>query len=165
AFQIALSTLLVVGAGLFVRTLIGLDSVDVGFNADNLLLFEISPPARRYPHPKDVQLHQQLEQRIATVPGVEKIALGWIPYISESMGNADFVPEGETFDKTKRQAEFENAVGIYFFPTMRIPIVAGRDFDAEDTSTSPKVAIVNQALARKRFPNVNPIGKRFKADR
>ena len=165
ALQIALSTLLVVGAGLFVRTLIGLDSVDVGFNADNLLLFEISPPARRYPHPKDVQLHQQLEQRIAMVPGVEKIALGWIPYISESMGNADFVPEGETFDKTKRQAEFENAVGVHFFPTMRIPIVAGRDFGAEDTSTSPKVAIVNQALARKRFPNVNPIGKRFKADR
>jgi predicted permease len=80
------------------------------------------------------------------------------------MGNTDFVPEGETFDKNKRQAEFENAVGVSFFPTMRIPIVAGRDFGAEDTPTSQKVAIVNQALARKRFPNVNPIGKRFKAD-
>ncbi len=152
AFQIALSTLLVLGAGLFVRTLIGLNSVDVGFNADNLMLFEISPPARRYPHPKGVQLHQQLEQRLATVPGVEKVAPGWIPYISESMGNTDFVPEGETFDKNKRQAEFENAVGVNFFPTMSIPIVAGRDFGTEDTPTSQKVAIVNQALARKRFP-------------
>ena len=165
SFQIALSTLLVLGAGLFLRTLIGLNSVDVGFKADNLLLFEISPPARRYPHPKDVQLHQQLEQRIASVPGVEQVAPGWIPYIAESMGNADFIPEGETFDKRKRQAEYENAVGVNFFQTMSIPMVAGRNFGAQDTPTSQKVAIVNQALARKRFPNVDPVGKRFRADR
>ena len=165
AFQIALSTLLVLGAGLFLRTVMGLNSVDVGFNADNLLLFEISPPARRYPHPKDVQLHQQLEQRLAAVPGVERVAPGWIPYIAESMGNTDFIPEGETFDKHKRQAEFENAVGVNFFPTMSIPIVAGRNFGGQDTPAAQKVAIVNQALARKRFPNVDSVGKRFRADR
>jgi predicted permease len=165
SFQIALSTLLVLGAGLFGRTLIGLNSVDIGFKADNLLLFEISPPARRYPHPEDVQLHQQLEQRIASVPGVEQVAPGWIPYIAESMGNTDFIPEGETFDKRKRQAEYENAVGVNFLQTMSIPMVAGRNFSAQDTPTSQKVGIVNQALARKRFPNVDPVGKRFRADR
>ena len=153
AFQIALSTLLVLGAGLFVRTLIGLNSVDVGFNADNLMLFEISPPARRYPHPKDVQLHQQLEQRLATVPGVEKVAPGWIPYISESMGNTDFVPEGETFDKNKRQAEFENAVGVNFFPTMSIPIVAGRDFGSRGHS------YVSKSGDRKSGPGAEEISR------
>ena len=72
AFQIALSTLLVLGAGLFLRTIVKLNSVDVGFNAEHLLLFEISPPARRYPAPKDVQLHAQLEQRLPRFPVLSK---------------------------------------------------------------------------------------------
>ena len=164
AFQIALSTLLVVGAGLFLRTLFKLNSVDVGFNADNLVLFEISPPARRYPGPKDVKLHEQLEQRFAALPGVERVAPGTIPYIAQSMGNEDFLPEGETIDPKMKHAEDENNVGIDFFPTLGIPIVAGRGFGPQDTSTSPKVGIINQSLARKRFPNTNPIGKLFKAD-
>jgi predicted permease len=164
AFQIALSTLLVVGAGLFVRTLIKLNSVDVGFNADNLVLFEISPPGRRYPGPKDVRLHQQLEERFAALPGVEHVAPGSIPYISQSMSNADFYVEGETFDPKMKRAEDENTVGVDFFPTLGIPIIAGRGFGPQDTSSSPKVGIINQSLARKRFPNSNPIGRRFRAD-
>jgi predicted permease len=164
-FQIALSTLLVLGAGLFLRTLIKLNSVNVGFEADHLLLFDISPPARRYPAPKDVQLHKQLEQRLAAVPGVEMVAPASIPYIAQSMGNTDFLPEGEVFDERKRQAEFENTVGINFFPTMRIPIVAGRGFGPQDTPSSLKVGVINESLARKRFPGIDPVGKRFKADR
>ena len=164
AFQVALSTLLILGAGLFLRTLLKLNSVDVGFNAEHLLLFEISPPARRYPAPKDVQLHAQLEQRFTAVPGVERVSPGWIPYIAQSMGNSDFVPEGEAYEQKKGQAEFENAVGDNFFLTMGIPIVAGRSFNVQDTSSSLKVAVINQALARKRFPNVNPVGRRFRAD-
>ncbi len=165
AFQIALSTLLVVGAGLFLRTLLKLNAVDVGFQADHLVLFEISPPARRYPGPRDVRLHQQLEERFAALPGVERVAPGTIPYIAQSMGNEDFLPEGETVDPKIKRAEDENSVGIDFFPTLGIPIVAGRGFGPQDTSTSPKVGIINESLARKRFPNSNPVGKRFKADR
>ncbi|MGA8088333.1 MAG: ABC transporter permease [Terracidiphilus sp.] len=165
AFQIALSTLLVVGAGLFLRTLLKLNAVDVGFDADHLVLFEISPPARRYPGPKDVRLHQQIEERIAALPGVEHVAPGSIPYIAQSMGNEDFLPEGESPDPKIRRAEYENSVGTDFFPTLGIRILAGRGFGPQDTSTSPKVGIINQSLARKRFPNSNPVGKRFKADR
>ncbi|WP_348264406.1 ABC transporter permease [Telmatobacter sp. DSM 110680] len=165
AFQVALSTLLVVGAGLFLRTLLQLNSVDVGFKADNLVLFEINPPARRYPGPKDVQLHQQLEQRFAALPGVERVAPGSLAYISQSMGNTDFLPEGEPANPQQKRAEFENSVGIDFFSTLGIPIIAGRGFAPQDTSTSPKVGIINRSLARKRFPNSNPIGKRFKADK
>jgi len=165
AFQIALSTLLVVGAGLFLRTLLKLNAVDVGFNADHLVLFEISPPVRRYPGPKDVRLHQQLEERLSALPGVEHVAPGSIPYIAQNMTNADFYAEGETADPKMKRAEDENTVGIDFFPALGIPIVAGRGFGPQDTSTSPKVGIINQSLAHKRFPNANPIGKRFKADR
>ena len=164
AFQIALSTLLVVGAGLFLRTLIALDSTDVGFNTDNLLLFEINPPAARYPAGKDVRLHSELERRFAAVPGIEHIAAGSEAYIAENLDNEDFLPEGENFDKNRRQAEDMNLVGVNFFPTLGIPIVAGRGFGEQDTASSPKVGIINESLARKRFPNTNPIGKRFRAD-
>jgi predicted permease len=164
AFQIALSTLLVVGAGLFLRTLIALDSTDVGFNTGNLLLFEINPPAARYPAGKDVRLHSELERRFAAVPGIEHIAAGSEAYIAENLDNEDFLPEGENFDKNRRQAEDMNLVGVNFFPTLGIPIVAGRGFGEQDTASSPKVGIINESLARKRFPNTNPIGKRFRAD-
>ena len=73
--------------------------------------------------------------------------------------------KARTPDPKMKRAEDENTVGIDFFPTLGIPIVAGRGFGPQDTSTSPKVGIINQSLARKRFPNTNPIGKRFKADR
>jgi predicted permease len=165
SFQIALSTLLVVGAGLFLRTLIALNSVDVGFNADNLLLFEINPPVARYPAGKDVQLHAQLEQRFAALPGVEHVAPGSLAYIAHNMSNANFILEGEDPDKSKRPAEDLNVVGNDFFRTLAIPIVAGRAFGPQDTTTSPKVAVINQSLARAHFSNnVNPLGKRFKVD-
>ena len=164
AFQIALSTILVVGAGVFLHTIWSLGSVDVGFNANNLLLFEIDPPARRYPPGKDVRLHLQLEHRFAAVPGVESIAAGAVPYIADSMSNETFLPEGERYDPHRKQAEDVNWVGTDFFKTMEIPMVAGRAFGAQDTASSPKVGIVNQTLARTRFGTTDVVGKRFKAD-
>ncbi len=168
AFQIALSTLLVIGAGLFARTLIALNSVDVGFKTDHLLLFEIAPPEVRYPAEKDVAVHAQMEQRIAALPGVESVTMANTPYIADNLNNSGFLPEGESADDYKRQhrnsAEDLNVVGNSFFHTMEIPILAGRSFDARDTATSAKVAVINQALAQKRFPGVNPIGRRFKMD-
>jgi predicted permease len=164
AFQIALSTLLVVGAGLFLRTVVALNHVDVGFRTDHLLLFEIAPPARRYGSGKDVQLHQRLEQGFAALPGVQGVAPGWQAYISDSMSNSGFILEGETPVKGHDDAEDVNVVGNNFFQTMGIPIVGGRAFGAEDTATSEQVAVINQALAKARFPHVNPIGKRFKTD-
>lgn len=164
AFQIALSTILVVGAGVFLRTIWSLGSVDVGFNANNLLLLEIDPPVTRYPPGKDVKLHLQLEQRFAAVPGVESVAAGAVPYIADSMSNETFLPEGERYDPHRKQAEDVNWVGTDFFKTMEIPIIAGRAFGAQDTALSPNVGIVNQTLARKRFGTTDVVGKRFKAD-
>ena len=161
AFQIALSTLLVVGAGLFLRTLWALNSVDVGFRTDHLMLFEVAPPKQRYGPGKDVQLHQRLEQGFAALPGVEGVAPSWVAYIADNMSNDDFMPEGETVAQDHRGAEDVNVVGNTFFQTMGIPIIGGRGFAAQDTATSPKVAVINQALAKKRFPHVNALGKRF----
>jgi len=161
ALQIALSTLLVAGAGLFLRTLIALKSVDVGFRADHLVLFEVVPPVQRYGPGKDVQLHQRLEQGFAAIPGVELVAPNWTAYLANNMSNQDFLPEGEEPPANHGGAEDANAVGVAFFQTMGIPMVAGRSFNSQDTATSEKVAIINEALAKKRFPNVNPVGRRF----
>jgi predicted permease len=161
-FQISLSTLLIVGAGLFLRTLFALQSVDAGFRTDHLILFSINPPTSRYAAGKDVQLHTRLLEDFSAIPGVQAVTAASVAYIGNSMSNDIFLLPGESFDQNKQQAEDFNTVGDSFFAAMGMPIVAGRAFDAQDTAASPKVAIINQSLARKRFPNVNPIGKEFK---
>jgi len=163
--QIALSTMLVVGAGLFLRTLTALNSQDVGFDTEHLVLFDINPPAARYPAGKDVALHAELEKRLAALPGVQHATPAATAYLGDSMSNSDFLPDGEKFEKGKRTAEDLNVVGDDFFATLGIKIIGGRGFGSQDTATSPKVAVINQALAKKRFPGVNPIGRMFREDR
>ncbi|MGC1462232.1 MAG: ABC transporter permease [Terracidiphilus sp.] len=162
AFQIALSTLLVVSAGLFLRTLYALQSVDVGFRTDHLLWFVLEPPGKRYPTGKAAELHVRLEQAFADVPGVEAVTAMSTGYLTSSMSEQNFLPEGEAYDRAKLRPEWENSVGDDFFHTMGIPIIAGRGFGPQDTANSTKVAVVNQSLARTRFPGVDPIGKHFK---
>jgi predicted permease len=162
-FQVMLSTLLVAGALLFVGTLFQLAHVSPGFRTDHLVLFAIQQPESRYPSPKDLQLHHQIEERLRALPGVQNVTLSEVGYISDSMENSNFLPEGETPNPEKDQSAWNNAVGSDFFHTMGIPILAGRDFNDSDTASSPKVGILSESLARKAFPGQNPIGKRFLA--
>jgi predicted permease len=166
AFQIALSTLLVVGASLFVRTLINLNAVDVGFRADGLVLFDINPPSKQYPAPKDIAVHARIEQALRAVPGVEGVSLTDIPFIADSeSGSGFYMGEAPGKDKPQdRTLSMEATVGQDFLSVMRIPIVAGRGFTPEDAESPHRFSIVNQALARKYFPNQNPIGRRFTMD-
>jgi predicted permease len=160
-FQIALSTLLVIGAGLFIRSLAGLNAVDPGFRTDHLLLAQIVLPQNRYAAGANVAFHQRMEQAIATIPGVVSVSPAEVPYLSDELLETSFLPQGEANDPDRRQSESYNAVGRHFFETLGIPIVAGRAFGVGDTATSPKVGIINQRLATARFPKQNPIGKRF----
>jgi predicted permease len=153
--------LLVIAAGLFVRTLIGLKSVDVGFRTNHLLLVEINPDPRQYPPGKDVELHRELAAAFAAIPGVEAVTPSSMVYISNSRSSSDFVPEGVD-EHTRNLSEDLNIVGNNFFETLGIPILAGRGFGPEDTASSLPVGVINQSLARKAFPNQNPIGKRFR---
>jgi predicted permease len=162
-FQVMLSTLLVAGALLFVGTLFQLAHVNPGFRTDHLVLFAIQQPESRYPAPKDLQLHHQIEERLRALPGVQNVTLSEVGYISDGMENSNFLPEGETPDPDKDQSAWNNAVGSGFFHTMSIPILAGRDFNESDTASAPKVGILSESLARKAFPGQNPIGKRFLA--
>jgi predicted permease len=163
-FQIALSTMLVIGAGLFLRTLSGLSAIDVGFRTHGLLLAEINPPESRYPAGKEIALHQRIEQAMANVPGVDSVAPAADAYVSDDRSRTNFLPEGESYDSGKAQAEYFNVVGVHFFETLDLPMIAGRAFGDQDTAGSQKVGIINQSLARSRFPGQNPVGKRFTID-
>jgi predicted permease len=162
-FQVMLSTLLVIGAFLFVGTLWNLARVNPGFRSDHLVIFGIVQPGSRYPAPKDLDLHHRIEERLRALPGVDALTLSEVGYISGSMENTSFLPEGEQIDPGKDQSAWNNAVGASFFHTMGIPILAGRDFNANDVTTSPKVGIISESLARRAFPGQNPIGKHFLA--
>jgi predicted permease len=164
AFQVALSTLLVVGAGLFLRTLASLNAVDLGFRPDHLLLAEINAPQKEYPAGKDIELHKRILQAMEATPGVEAVSPSWMAYIAQDMNRSGFLLEGEKYDKDKDNGEDYNFVGKDFFSLMRVPILEGRSFGPQDTATSAKVGIINRALAKARFPNQNPIGKRFTTD-
>ena len=165
AFQIAVSTVLVIAAWLFLRTLINLNRIDPGFAVDHLLLFELDAPSQRYPAPKDVALHAKVEEALRGVPGVEGVTTSDAPLLVGMQmitgfhveGTPEIEPSRAEMDKLPRSAD----VGTDFFSVMKVPIVAGRAFTRQDNETSPKVAIINQALAKLFFPHENPLGKSF----
>jgi predicted permease len=168
AFQVALSTMLVVGAALFIRTLVNLNSIDPGFRTDHLLLFSINSPSKQYPSPKEVALYARIDEALRSVPGVEDATLTDIPLLANWTSTSGFDIQGAPKVEHKRgdQSGVVNlaAVGPDFMSVMGIPVVAGRGFAAEDMNNSRKVAVVNQALVRRFFPNENPIGKKFTTD-
>ena len=164
AFQVALSTLLVVGALLFARTLANLDAVNPGFRTDHLLLFSIQPPRAQYPPPADVALHHRLEEKLSAVPGVESQTLSSEALIANNVDIDNFIPLDmpKPSSGNAEPSAWDNVVGDSFFSTMGIPIVAGRGFNSGDTETSPKVAVINRKLARQFYPGVNPVGRKFR---
>jgi predicted permease len=159
--QIALSALLVMGAALFVRTLAGLGSVDLGFRTDHLFLATIDTPREDYPGVKSIFLHQGLQQTIAGLPGVEAATSMEMAWLSGNSGITSFFTEGDIAHPGHAEDERINTVDNGFFSVMGIPIVAGRTFGPGDHAGAPRVAVINKALAKARFPGQNPVGKRF----
>jgi predicted permease len=156
--QLALSMLLVVGAGLFLRTLVKLNHVDPGFHPDNLLLFHLQPPEARYPPAKAIIVEHQIEERLRTLPEMDSVTLSAEPLLAHNLIDENFGPDGSTLIGRENRSVDVNLVGEAFLATMGIPLLSGRDIDEHDTETSPKVAVVNQTLARKFFPKGNPSG-------
>jgi predicted permease len=159
--QVSLCMLLLVCAGLFVRTLANLNALDPGFNKRGLLLFAIEPPAQRYPAPKNVEVLHRVEERLASLPEVESVTLSREALLAQSGSNSDFLPEGRPRVAGGNKHIAYNSVGQNFFTTMGIPILYGRQFGLRDTATSPGVAVINRALAQKEFAGTNPIGASF----
>jgi predicted permease len=161
AVQVALSMLLVVGAGLFVQTLMRLGRAPLGFHPHNLLLFSVQLPEARYPKGASIPVLQMLEEELGRVPGVKDVAVSSVPLLSGNAINHTFVPEGWQRKAEGNPSVLANEVGLRFFMTYGIPILAGRGFEESDVRNPHKVAVVNESLARKYYPDRNPIGRTF----
>jgi predicted permease len=159
--QVALSLVLLIGAGLFLRTLMKLAKVDTGFNKENVLLFGIDPPAVGYKEDSRlVRLYQQIEQRVGAVPGVRAASISFFTFNQGSWADGVVVQGGSALPGIGKYA-LHNVVGPGYFSAMGIPSLVGRVFDDRDTATSPKVAVINETMARQFFPGGSPIGRRF----
>jgi predicted permease len=162
-FQVAISLVLLVGAGLFLRTLQNLRHVDVGFNPHNLMLFRVQPSLNRYDEKRSLALMRELLERVATVPGVRGVALTNPALLTGSVNSTSIFVRGRVYAGDPR--EFQNSINRLvispnFFEVMEIPILAGRPFSARDDEAAPKVAVINEAAVKKYFPDENPIGQR-----
>jgi len=163
--QIALSVILLVVAGLFVRSLIKLSNVETGFDKQNVLIFSLDSSTANLPHGtsdeiRSVQLQEQIEDRVQSIPGVK--ADGFAFFTFNQGGWTDQVLfQGIPRTQSNDGQVFFNITGKGYFSTMGIQLVEGRLFTAQDTQTSNKVAIINETMARRFFPNGSPIGHRF----
>jgi predicted permease len=158
--QVALSFLLLFGAGLFVRSLQNLKAADTGFRGlDNLVTFQLSPALNGYDAPRTVQFYQDLLDRIRAIPGVRSAALASVPVLHGWEWDSTTSVEGHQAKDGEDMQAFMNSLSPGYFQTMGIPILQGRDFDRRDIKEDSKVAIVNQRFARHFFGNKSAVGR------
>ncbi|HEU4509143.1 MAG TPA: ABC transporter permease [Pyrinomonadaceae bacterium] len=161
--ELALAVVLLLGAGLLVRSFNKLMAVDLGFDRENVLTFRVNLPRSNYPTPAQTKAFSEaLLQRLNTLPGVQTAAT-----INHSplQGHAIIAFMGiEGHGPLDRKRDPEIGVGAIngeYFRTLKIPLLSGRQYDSRDTSASQKVAIVNEAFAKHFFRDVDPLGKRI----
>ncbi|HEY6328325.1 MAG TPA: FtsX-like permease family protein [Blastocatellia bacterium] len=152
--QIAISFVLLIAAGLFVRTLSKLQSVDLGFNRENVLLFELDARKAGHHDPEIETFYANLREQFGEIPGVEDASLSRSSLLNAGSRLPISVPGGEP-DRATRFL----SVGPRFFRTMRISILAGREIEERDRAGAAPVAVINEVFAKKYFGGVNPLGR------
>jgi predicted permease len=159
--QIALSLLLLVGAGLFTRSLQNLRALDPGFQPERLVTFNIDPSLNGYDVPRRRAIFDRVREEIAAEPGVRAVTLSDIPFMTNSNSSSTIgIPGREPRDDEDWNPNFA-FVGPDFLDTMGLTLVAGRDIADTDGPGAPKVAVVNESFARTYFPGQDALGRRF----
>ncbi len=168
ASQMAISVLLLVAAGLFVRTLSNLQSVQTGFERGNLLLFKLNARQAGHRDPEILSFYTDVQKRFAAIPGVGAAAIANSPLIGDGAWGWPVVPMGKPKPEHAPEGHGSGmdrdstrilAAGPGFFQTMRIPLVAGREFDERDQRGAAPVAIVNEAWVKVNLDGRNPVGE------
>jgi predicted permease len=162
AAQVALSFLLLFGAGLFVRSLHNLKSIDTGFrDMENLVTFQVSPGLNGYDGPRTVQFYNDLLDRLEAVPGVRSAALASVALLSDDEWDSAMTVEGHRPNDGEDMQAFMNSLSPGYFRTMGVPLLHGRDFRRRDIRERPNVAIVNERFARHFFKTSDVVGRRL----
>jgi predicted permease len=160
--QVAGSIVVLVAAGLFFRSLTRAESIDLGYDPHNVLNVGINPELQNYDRPRAEAFFRELLRRAKSLPGVESATIAYtVPLSYYSLGGSIYI-EGQILDANNQApGAGRNVVDPAYFSTMRTPIVAGRAFTDADTSSSQPVAIIIQSMAKKLWPNQDPIGHKF----
>ncbi|MBI4902377.1 MAG: ABC transporter permease [Acidobacteria bacterium] len=160
AAQVALSFLLLFGAGLFVRSLQNLKATNTGFeNIDNLITFQVAPALSGYDAPRTVHFYQQLLEQIRGLPGVKSAGIAAVPLLSGDEWDSSVRVEGHQAADGEDMQAFMNALSPGYFATMGIPVIEGRDFDHRDMKKDAKVTIVNRRFAKHYFKDRSAVGR------
>lgn len=159
--QVVLTAVLLVGAGLFARSLNNLKRLDLGLRPEHLVAFSISPDLNGYTPQNTVTLFDQLHQSLATQPGIEAVSEAVYPPFTDTNAGSNITVEGYQPQQDEDMNVSQNWIGQGYFSTMGIPLIAGREFGTADTASSPQVAIINESMARRYFENRNPLGSKF----
>jgi len=158
--QVALSLVLLVAAGLFVRSLMNLTNVDTGFNKENVIRLRVDASSAGYK--EDVRLtgiYRQIEERASSLPGVRAASFSIFTFNEGTWNNGIWV-QGY-LSGHRETSVHHNAVGTGYFAAMGIPLLAGRTFGPQDTATSQQVAVIGETMARTLFPSGSPIGRHY----
>jgi predicted permease len=161
AAQVALSFLLLFGAGLFVRSLQNLQTTDTGVQLDNLVTFRLSPALSGYDNPRTVNLYNELLDRLRSTPGIKSAGHAGVSILSGDEWDSTTSVEGHNAKDGEDMQAFMNALSPGYFETMGIKVLDGRDFRPADIVANPKIAIVNRKFAEHFFPGKSAIGKRL----
>ena len=161
AAQVALSFLLLFGAGLFVRSLQNLQTTDTGIELDNLITFQLNPALSGYENQQGDNFYRELLDRLGSSPGVTSVATAAVSILAGNEWDSSTSVEGHQAKDGEDMQAYMNALSPGYFKTMGIPIIEGRDFTRADAKENPSVAIVNQKFARHFFGEKSAIGRRI----
>jgi predicted permease len=161
--EIALSSLLLVCSGLMLRSFVHLIHQEPGFVSDGLISAQAALMPNRYPDPAGmVRFYRNISARLKDIPGITAFAMtAYLPFGGNNWGNS-FEVEGKPVPEGESSSAQIRPVSSGYFHAMSIPLVHGREFNDSDTESAPGVAIINQVLARRFWPNENPVGKRIR---
>jgi len=157
--QVALSLLLVVGAGLFLRTLWNLQSVQLGYSKNNLLLVRVNGLTAGYKDARLANLYRDIADRLRVLPGVRGLAYSENGIFNGTDSGDEIQVEGFTPRTDDDRGSAFDRISPAYFSTLGVPLLLGREFSDQDTASSPRVCVVNQAFAKRFFGGNNPIGK------
>jgi putative ABC transport system permease protein len=160
--QVGGSLVLLIVAGLFVRSLIGAQRTYLGFDPDHVLNVTLDPNEAGYDAVRTNNFYKELERRASALPGVQDASLAVTVPMGMSSETSHVYIEGRILPPSQQPPlVFYNGVDAGYFDTMRVPLLRGRAFTQNDDEKAPRVAIVNQTMAQQFWPDENPIGKRF----
>ena len=162
--QVGLSMVLLTGAGLFARSLLNLQSENIGFDRSNILLAGIDPRLANYKPTELAALYQQILERVGSLPNVRNVSLATYSPMSGSQRTSSIVVPGYTPQPNEDMVVEDILTGPKYAETLGIPLLRGREIDIRDTAAGPRVAVVNETFVNKYFKDQNPIGRSFTFD-